>query len=953
MAIRRRKITREKKQLEVSPADISTASDTELCDEPASAISAQLPKEPGGSTSLTTGDAASVAANATVQPADTVPDDLIQPIAQTKHASSPVSGNKRTGIQNRKLSILEIALIAGVILSTALLTYSLVSSPSSPSKSLQAHAAPPSTHAVNTHASSPVSGNQLAVSAASREGHLTAGNADMPLHSGKAGLSVNPGTRFEPRFGQPETNQPAIHTELAKEPASATGSSTESQASESSATVAEPMSLQLAESYYAEKDYVRAYNASNRLRQNLVGPEFELVRDFLQLRMGLCLSQKSKADKASEILRAVSESRSIALRAIANYHISLLEMDSGQYLKARTRAYKAIALTAALAFDCEWALAIERDCQFLAAEAITRQVLSLSDADKNLPQELWSHSTVKDPFMGLSETELFKVLNSGIEKINGGLLAPQVQAVDINPDSPALSRWSVVCNGPGIEELMARFASNAALDVKWARHTDSNSKAESKPANSGWNRSVTLYLPAATAQQVATTAAGAVGFLANVDDANTVIITDPAEYYALSEHTRMLNENAIWLWRKLLLIYGDDKRIPNAHFALGVLHDQKGQINEATAEYKLVANRYSQTPLAPFALLRSSRLKMGLQDYTGASRDLKQLIEQYPDNELIGQAHLNIAETTMKAGHYEQACSLYRKAYTLGSTTEAKTAATFGAGKCFYQLNDYESTIKWLTLYIEAIGAQQRPANKSASPESQSGADLYIAYLLLGKSHMAMGNLQQACEALGRTVKRANASEEYVEAIASLVETQIKQKDLVGALSTIQNIRAWPFSQEQATRLLLLKSNVLRELGLTDQASTLLADRVQYLTDSKLKADITLELARCQIAAEKFDTARTYLTEVLSLVEPGPVAHTASLELAEVCFKLKDYRQTISICTQLLDSSASKQIKQQASKTLAAVYSSQQDYDKAAMALLTAPAAKSKTRNNITDADDK
>jgi len=932
MAIRRRKITREKKELEVSPADTSKASDTERSDEPASAISAQLPKEPG--------DAASVPANATtVQPAVSLPALSLSkgpnpPMAQTEHASSPVSGNKRTGIRNRKLSILEIALIAGVILSTALLSYSLVSSPSSPSKSLQAHAAPPSTHAVNTHASSPVSGNQLAVSAA-----------------GKAGLSANP--------GKPETNQPAVS--LSNPPATQTGplsllgkqAEGESQASESSAGSTEPLSLQLAESYYAEKDYVRAYNACNQLRQNLVGPEFELVRDFLQLRMGLCLSQKSKADKAGEILRAVSESRSIALRAIANYHISLLEMNSGQYLKARTRAYKAIALTAALASDCEWTLAIERDCQFLAAEAITRQVLSLSDADKNLPGQLWSNPTEKDLFMGLSETELYKALNSGIEKINGGLLAPQIQAVDINPDSPALSRWSVVCNGPGIEELMARFASNAGLDVKWSRHADSNSKAESKSSNSGWNRAVTLYLSAATAQQVATTAAGAVGFLAKIDDTNTVIITDPSEYYALSECTRMLNEHAIWLWRKLLLIYGDDKRIPNAHFALGVLQDQKGQINEATAEYKLVANRYSQTPLAPFALLRSSRLKMGLQDYTGASRDLKQLIEQYPDNELIGQAHLNMAETTMKAGHYEQACSLYRKAYTLGSSTEAKTAATFGAGKCFYQLNDYESTIKWLTLYIEAIGAQQRPVNKSAGPESQSSADLYTAYLLLGKSHMAMGNLQQACESLGRTVKRADASDEYVEAIVSLVETQIKQKDLVGALSTIQNIRAWPFSQEQATRLLLLKSNVLRELGLTDQASTLLADRVQYLTDSKLKADITLELARCAVAAEKFDTARTYLTEVLSLVEPGPVAHTASLELAEVCFKLKDYRQTISICTQLLDSSASKQIKQQASKTLAAAYGSQRDYDKAAMALLTAPAAKSKTHNNITDADDK
>ena len=926
MAIRRRKITREKKQLEVSPTDTSTAGE----------ILAQPPKE--------LGDAASASVNAPVQPIDAGPDNLIQPIAQTENqpaegetprlegreaCGSPNGG--RTGIQNRRFSILQMALIAGIILSAAFLTYSLVSSPSSPSTSLHAHAAPPTTHAVDTNQPNTAQrdANQVAVSAFSEtspHGGSAAGKADLSVHSGK-----------------PVTSQLAIQT----------GSSTESQASEPPATTTEPLSLQLAESYYAEKDYVRAYSACNRLRQNLVGPEFELVRDFLQLRMALCLAQKSNADKACEMLRAVSESRSIALRAIANYHISLLEMNSGQYLKARTRAYKAIALTAALAFDCEWALAIERDCQFLAAEAITRQVLSLSDADKNLPQQLWSSSTEKDPLIGLSETELYKVLNSGIERINTGLLAPQVQAVDINPDSPALSRWSVVCNGPGIEELMARFASNAALDVKWMRHVDSNARAESKPAGTSWNRSVTLYLPAATAQQVATTAAGAVGFLAKVDDANTVIITDPAEYYALSEHTRMLNEHAIRLWRKLLLMYGDDKRIPNAHFALGVLHDQKGQVNEATAEYKFVANRYSQTPLAPFALLRSSRLKTGLRDYTGASRDLKQLIEQYPDNDLVGQAHLNLAETTMKAGHYEQACSLYKKAYTLGSSTEAKTAATFGAGKCFYQLNDYESAIKWLTLYLEASGAQQVPAYKSANPESQSGANLYTAYLLMGKSHMAMGNLQQACEALGRTVKRANASDEYVEAIASLVETQIKQKDLVAALSTIQNIRAWPFSQEQATRLLLLKSAVLRELGLTDHASTLLADRVQYLTDSKLKADITLELARCQVAAEKLDTARTYLTEALSLVEPGPVAHTASLELAEVCLKLKDYRQTISICTQLLDSSASEQIKQQASKTLAAAYSSQQDYDKAAMALLTAPATKSKTHDDVTDTGDK
>ena len=123
----------------------------------------------------------------------------------------------------------------------------------------------------------------------------------------------------------------------------------------------------------------------------------------------------------------------------------------------------------------------------------------------------------------------------------------------------------------------------------------------------------------------------------------------------------MLNEYSIWLWRKLLLMYSDDNRVSNTHFMLGALQEQRGQTGEAISEYKLVANRYSKTPLAPSALLRSSRLKTSLRDYQGASRDLKQIIEQYSENELVGQAYLNLAETTMKAGMYEQACHYTRR----------------------------------------------------------------------------------------------------------------------------------------------------------------------------------------------------------------------------------------------------------------------------------------------------
>lgn len=708
----------------------------------------------------------------------------------------------------------------------------------------------------------------------------------------------------------------------------------------------EPLSLQQANDYYKAKEYVKAYNIYEQLYKNLTGPDFELIRNFLQFRMALCLENKQYFDKARQIYISVAESRSPVLRILANYHDSLLEMNAGQYLKARTRAYKAIALAGLLSAEYDWALDLERDGSYIAAEAVTRQVMSLCDVDGKLPQEFLSKPGKKDHLGRLNEAELQTVLASGMERLNNGLLAPQIRPVESISGSPKLNRWLVVCNGPGINELMARFAANASLDVRWTRVAEDD---ESKRSNTaGWNRPVSLYLPAATSQQVAETAAGAAGLMAQIDDACTITIINPSEYSALSEHTRQLSENAMWLWRTFLLMYSDDARIPNVHFALGILQENRGRIAEAITEYKLVAHRYSQSPIAPFALLRSSHLKATLRDYPGAGSDLKEFIEQYPDNALADQAHLNLAEITMKAGRYDEACSLYRKTYNLGFSEESRTIAAFGAGCCYYQTKEYENAVKWLTQYLGSLSKQ--PDSTAADNNAQRNTHLYTAYLLLGKANLAIGNLKAACNALKHTLKSASASGEYVEAVSALVDAQIRQKDLVEALGTIENVRAWPFSQEQITKLLLLKSNILRAMGLPDQAITILTDKAPYLTDSLLKADIMLELAECYLATENLELAREHLTQALSIIEPGPAAQQASIKLAKICLELNDHPQTISICRQLLATSTDERVKLGASKILASAYRRQQEYDKAAEALLTASVL-SETTKSITEKD--
>jgi len=675
---------------------------------------------------------------------------------------------------------------------------------------------------------------------------------------------------------------------------------------------AHPLSLEVAESLYQKRNYDKAYSAYNQLHQGLLtNSEEELLRDFLQLRMALCMKKAGNFDQANHLFRTVLQSHSPVIRATANYHLCLLEMQKKQYLKARARAYQTIGLISAVHSSKDWGPALRSNCCFLVAESITRKVLSLCDADNDLPAKLWVVTPWLDPFTGLSDTKLRSLLNSGSKQLSKGLLGPQIQKL-ANSNKAGLPRWSVICHSASIEELLARFAANTDLDVQWASGLNSIGIRK---------RPVSLYLPAATSPQFATIAAGCVGLLARFDEKGVVTIYNPANYSSLSKHVSLLTQEAISLWQKFILTFYTDERIPNAHFALGLLQAPQGKVVEAIAEYKLVANRFPHTSLAPVALLHSSKVKSNLHNYPGARDDLEQLVEQYPDTEIAEKAYLRLADATMNAGFKTEAARLYRKVYNLEFSLESQTSSALRAGRCFYEIKDFQSASKWLTRYIRLA-------------RDHSGKDIYSAYLLLGKSNLALGKTQPACDAFQCALAGQLPKEEYVETISALVKAHVKLKDFIKALDVLENIQSWQLSQKESIEILLLKSEILRTIGLADKAIAALRDRNEYTTEPQSKAKISFELAKCYITKGDLQLAQKKLTETLMTAEPGPLAHEVTLELADVCLKLGQNSQAISTCSQLLNSALPAQIKQKALHIMAAAYNQQKNYNKAALTLL-------------------
>jgi tetratricopeptide (TPR) repeat protein len=610
---------------------------------------------------------------------------------------------------------------------------------------------------------------------------------------------------------------------------------------------------------------------------------------------------------------------------LANYYLSFIELQKEQYLKARTRAYQTIALVDAVDFESSWTASLRPDCHYVIAESMTRYVLSLCDVDRDLPNQLWSTFPEAEPLStkvcpdwdNLNDSQLRSLLNQGLERLNKGLLFPQIQRLE-NEDN----LWSVVCYGAPIDELLARFAGNSGLNITWHLSDTPLLEPEKEAAR---HKSTCLFLPESTTLQFIKIAAGHVGLLAHLDNKEGVVgIFNPADYRSLSEHKDLLTQEAISLWQSFLSVFHSDRRIANAHFAIGLLKAQTDYAAEAVVEYQFVANRYAQSPLAPFALSRSSKLKAALGDYNGARQDLTQLVEQYPDDKLSGQACLQLADATMKAGVSQEAGRLYSKVYHLGLSLESQIASAYGAGRCFYEQEDYEAAAKWFSRHIDLA-------------KNHKSKELYSSCLLLGRSYVALGKIQQACDAFEAALSgpvEMLSGREYAEALSSLVEAKIEQAEFIEALAILENTRVGRLSVEESVKLLLLKSRVLRDMGLVNEAISAIGDRAEYTFEPQAKASISLELAKCYIAKGNLEKARKELSEIPMIVEPGTLAHEIALELAGVCLKLGHNSQTISVCLQLLDLRPSERIRQNTLNILAAAYSQQKDYDRAALAFL-------------------
>ncbi|HAL45272.1 MAG: hypothetical protein A2Y12_11115 [Planctomycetes bacterium GWF2_42_9] len=681
-----------------------------------------------------------------------------------------------------------------------------------------------------------------------------------------------------------------------------------------STAVKEAVSLRMAQQQYLDGNYSKASELYNKLLSNLSNSDDEeLMKDFLKLQIALCTERTGDYNKATAEFKRLLYSNSPVLRVVASFHCGLLELHREQYLNARAKAYQAIALIDAIDYDKEWAKTLKRDCYFLAAHSLTKEVLVLCNENKTQPADLWpAYSAADDLFVNLDESQIRELIQSGTNRLVQALLGPQVAGFEKNDQ---IEGYNIVCSGASIEELVAEFSKKSKIDSRWNFDNDNSSVRK---------QLVYLYMLSCQPRQFAVVAAGSAGLLGHIDDNGLLNVYNPSSYTLFSDHFTVLSDSAISQWREFILKFPEDTRLASVHFALGLLYAPKNMYTEASSEYKLVGSRFGLSNLAAYSLYNLSKIKNSLKDYRGAYDDLKQLIEQFPDSEIATTALLSYAEAAGKANMIDESAKLYRKLFNLALTKDAQHLAAFGAGKNSFLSGDYENAEKWLTKFTEL--AANMPSN-----------DLYMAYLYLAKTYLAQEKLDMACTAFCyamRGVPFYLPKEEYIDVLPKIVDLYIKKDNFVQALSLLDNISNVSMSSDESVHLLTMQSKLLRSMGLYDRAIAVFGDKLEYTYDPQLKAGIYFEMAMAYIAKDELDNASKLLSENIILTKPGEMMYQSALQLAQVCLNMERNEQAISVCRQLLDLDPTKEVKQKALELLASAYKRNQNYEGAALALL-------------------
>lgn len=665
----------------------------------------------------------------------------------------------------------------------------------------------------------------------------------------------------------------------------------------------EGVSYALAQSLFNQGKYQEALNVFLKLNSKITQHDLsnEVLKDYIDFNIALCLEQLGKSEKLGNIFTKLLTSKSPAIELLTNYHLIFIEMANHNYLEARKRAYRSLALLSP--YKSYFSEDMEQNIYFVIAESLTNHVLEMSDPHYELPGRLWTKNMRIESVPVMEQEKLSKFLLIGKDSLNKALFGPNIKSKTM-PDGKVI--FDITSNNAPLNESLGIIANSANINLDWG---NCSQDVRVEP--------VTMIYDGIRDFYACEIFCGYNGLIPIFSE-NNISIYNPSLYTDLSFHKNILITQAISVWRRYLVRYREHKRMANVHFAMAKLYELSGNLPTALAEYKLIFNRFPHHDTASYAIYESSKIKAKLGDFAGVKNDLNELITLHPDSKILDLATLSLAQTSYISENYNEAAMLFSKAFSFDTNRETKSKAAIGAGKSFFKLKSYEQAKNCINRGI-------------ALYEKQDKTDICEAYEILGKSYENTNDLENAAKSFAKAMAQRGISYRRKAKIAiekALVE--LKRNEEARAIQTLETINTEQLSQETTTQLLITKSRAYRQIGLYETAITILRNKIEYMPKKELRAKLAIELATSYHENNQNEFARRELVRAIRLLPIGKEMCLANITLAQVSMELGNYDDAIDACQRVLSIKENQDYVDQANSIIAKAYNKKGLYKEAA-----------------------
>lgn len=302
-------------------------------------------------------------------------------------------------------------------------------------------------------------------------------------------------------------------------------------------------------------------------------------------------------------------------------------------------------------------------------------------------------------------------------------------------------------------------------------------------------------------------------------------------------------EEAIAAYEEVMNDYPDSDYIIEAVNGIQFAQVSEGREDSSSVILEEFLNEHPQTSMADQLRYRQAETRMQSGDYDGAVDEFRQYIRITNNEELLPEAHFNLANAYEETEQEQEAIEIYELIVDNFSDSERVPASLRALGRISYDRENYSESSQ----YYESLLEQ----GSSYELEGRIG---------IGTAELAQNNLEEAREQFEAVLEK---DDEHEAASVGLAKVEIEDENYEGALDLL-NLVAEASSAEEGAEAQYLIGTIYHEQRDFEEALDAYSNvKVLYDAYDEWIAKAMLESAKAYIQLGNRGDARNELEELI------------------------------------------------------------------------------------------